>query len=198
MNPWLALALRISGGLAATWLFWWWGLNRLAVQYNPFTLAAWVAFTGLLWFPFIGLPAIRWLGDRAGSLFMPDERAIEVRPQYSIAEARVAQGRYAEAVAAFRADIEKFPVESYPHVRIAELLREKLNDPDAALAELHAALRKATGDDAFALVAGRLADWLVEINGDRAGAAEILREVETRLPGTKHARAAAEHRARLQ
>jgi len=194
----LAIGLRLGGGLAATWLFWWVGLRWVGIQYHPFTLAGWAAFTGLLWFPFIGWPVIRWLGERAGSLFLPDETAIEIRPQYSIAEARVAQGRYAEAIAAFRADIEKFPTETYPHIRIAELLREKLNDPHAALAELHAALRKATTPDAFTLVAGRLADWLVEIKGDRPAAAEILAQIETRFPGTKHAALARERRARLQ
>ncbi len=197
MNAWLAIAARILGGVVATVLFWWVGLRWLGIGYNAFTIVAWAALTGMLWFPFVGWPLINWLGETAGGLFMTSDKNFRVRPQYSIAEARVRQGRYADAVAAFREDIAKFPDETYPHIRIAELLREQLDDPDAALAELHAALHKATGEDAFALVAGRLADWLMELKNDRTAAIATLREIETRYPGTKHARLAQERIARL-
>ena len=199
MNRWLAIALRIGGGVVATVIFWWVGVRFLGVGLdNPFALVAWVAFTGMLWFPFVGLPAIAWLGEKAGSLYAPSDTAFEVRPQYSIAETRVNQGRYVEAIAAFRADSDKFPAETYPHIRIAELQLEKLHDADAALAELHAALRKARTEDGFVLVASRLAEWLVQLKQDRAGAVAVLQQIEARYPGTKHARSARERIARLQ
>ena len=71
----------------------------------------------------------------------------------SIAEARFQQGRYPEAITAFREDIAKFPEEVYPHTRIAEIQLEKLGDADAAIAEMYFALGKTQGAEAFALVA---------------------------------------------
>jgi hypothetical protein len=199
MNRWLAIALRIGGGVVATVIFWWWGIRFLGIGLkNPLLLVGWLVFTGVLGLLFFGLPVVAWLGEKAGNLYAPSDNAFAVRPQYSIAEARVAQGRYVEAVAAFRADSNKFPGETYPHIRIAELLLEKLHDADAALAELQAALLKAHSEDAFVLVASRLAEWLVQLKQDRAGAVAVLNQIEARYPGTKHARAARERLARLQ
>jgi len=68
VRPVILISVRILGALLTS-LFWWWLGRRWGMFENPFTLAAWVASLGILWFPFLGWPALQWLGrqDRAGA-----------------------------------------------------------------------------------------------------------------------------------
>lgn len=199
----LEYGLRILAGLGMTAAMWRLGGAYFGVSTHPsnpggaFTTVAWVAFISLGWFLILGWPLLQAFGERVGNLFWPSDRQFRIRPEYSIAEARFHQGRYAEALAAFRADIERFPGEVYPHLRIAEIQIDKLGEVDAALDEVRIALGKAQGAEAFALVADQLADLLVRHRQDRAGALALMREIQERFPDTKQAKAAAQRADRL-
>src|SRR5438876_10832316 len=113
---------------------------------------------GFLLFALFGPSTITKVANHFMGLYWPDDSKFRVVPEYSIAEARVKQGRYAEAIDEYRKVIEQFPDDVYAHVRVAELFVERFNDPKSAEIELLAAVEKAKVEDAFAFGAQRLAD----------------------------------------
>lgn len=146
----------------------------------------------------IWLPSIlSGAGNLVAGLFWPSDKNFRIRPEYAVAEARAAQGRWEESIAAFRADIGKFPDESFPHIRIAEILVDRFKDRQGAIAELLTALSKAKSEDSFCLIARRLIDQYLADPADHAKAHELLRDIQGRYPETKHAKASAEMARRL-
>lgn len=199
-----ALLLRLAVALGATGIWWWLGARYGGIITRPdqpadkFLLLVWFMGSGVIWWVTLGLPAIiRW-AESWGSLFWPSDASMEVRPQFSIAEAREKQGRYAEAIAEYRQAAQRFPDEVTPHLRIAALLLEKNGDPEGAIQALEAAVAIARTDDAFAILRHRLADLYVAHRADRAAAQRLLNEIQQRNPNSKHARAAADRLSRLQ
>src|SRR5689334_8483368 len=110
-------------------------------------LAGLLALLGIVIAIVFGRPLIGMLGDRFGQLFTGSDDSSRIVPEYSVAEARVNQGRYAEAVEQYRLVIAKFPKDTYAHIRIADLALKHLNDPTLAETELKAAFAKARGED---------------------------------------------------
>jgi hypothetical protein len=140
---------------------------------------------------------LAWVGDKFAGLFWPSDKNFRIRPEYSIAEARAAQGRWEEAIAAFRQDIVKFPEEAFPHTRIADILLNRLQDRAGAMAELQTALLKTKSDEAYYLIARRLIEMHLQEPDGRDRACAILREIQERFPTTRYAKAAAEMLASL-
>lgn len=91
----------------------------------------------------VGFFILRKAGNKAAQLYMPADENVRVVPECSIAEARVKEGKYPEAIAEYRQVIEKFPADVYAHVRIAGLATEHLHDLKLAETELLAAQAKA-------------------------------------------------------
>jgi len=149
-----------------------------------------VAF--LVGFLLFGVPVLRRIGDRASRLFWPDDKSFRILPEYSVAEARVKQGRYVEAITEYRKVIAQHPHDVYAHVQIAQLSLDKLNDPSVAETELQAAFTKATSEDATALAAHRLADLYQHTLHRPHQALGILHQLRERCPGGKIARLADE------
>ncbi len=175
---WLRVTLRFVVCAVVTLAL----LRWLGVQLPGFILI------GLAWAYILGIPAVRWFaGLLAGGLYAPADDQFRVRPEFSIAEGHAAVGRYREAVEQFRRDIERYPKEVTPHVRIAEIQFDRTGEIDAGIAELEAALGKATGEDAFVLVAHRLADAHLQHRHDKAAAVAYLDEILRRYPHSKHA-----------
>jgi hypothetical protein len=165
-------------------------------------LIGWLILAVLMGFATIvlwGWTFLSWVGDKVASMFWPSDKDFRIRPEYSIAEARAAQGRWEESIAAFRVDIEKFPEEAFPHTRIADILLERFQDRQGAMVELQAAMDKTKSDEAYYLIARRLVELHLR-DPDRDGreqACALLREVQQRFPETKQAKAAAEMLANL-
>ncbi|MDW8343997.1 MAG: tetratricopeptide repeat protein [Verrucomicrobiae bacterium] len=196
MSRWLSILIRCALAFAMSW--WLWRRGDLSnLHQSPLLLVSWVVLIGCVWFVLLGWHTVERFAERFSQLGLPTDDQLEVRPQYSIAEARAAQGRYHDAIAEFRRVIEQHPNEPFPHIRIAELLHDKLQNPDAAIAELQIALQKAQTDDAFAIIANRLADWLLQHRHDIMGAKSVLQAICTRYPSSRHARAARERLARI-
>ena len=192
---WLRLLLRSIPAAAVT--FYLVGRVTEGMQ-NPsyglaFIIAGTVAAIGAVWAIAIGFPLIARFGEKCGQLYVPSDSNFRVRPEFSIAEAHAKAGRYTEAIAQFRRDIEQFTDEPMPHIRIADLLVQEFHDVPAAMTELEAALLKTRSADAFVLVSNRLADlalWQYKDGGQKA--AEYIRAIEHRYPGSRHAKAATE------
>ena len=141
---------------------------------------------GIILFFIFGFPLIRRVGERAGGLYNPSNDSSRVMPEYSTAEARVKAGRYAEAVEKYRQVIAQHPEDVYAHIRIAELAVEKLNDVKLAELELMSAYAKATTEDATVMAAGRLADLYQNTLQNPTQAIAVMRQLQSRLPETKH------------
>ena len=136
------------------------------------------------------LDIVMGLSNRMTNVLMPQVDDVELRPEYSEAEARAREGKYEEAVVAFRKVWEKYPHDVTSHVRIAEIMSEHLQRPDDAVTELKAALAKTTKPETWAFVANRLADIQVEYRRDFAAAREVLQQVMLKFPNTSHATSA--------
>lgn len=181
----------------------WVGVRYLGVSLDARETAGalvglvWSMFIGFVWLMILGWPIIQSVAGKFGSFYMASDESFRVRPEYSIAEARVKQGLYKEAIEAFRADIAKFPEEATPHVRIAELQLERFDDAAAAIAELKVALPKCKNLDSFSLVTNRLADLYVHHAQNRSAAVDYLQEIARHYPDTKQARSSIEKIQRL-
>jgi hypothetical protein len=143
-------------------------------------------FFAAVLFLLFGIPFIQSMGEAASHLYEPGDENFRVVPEYSVAEARVKEGKYLEAVAEYRQVIEKFPADVYAHVRIAELAVEHLHDLKLAETELIAAQAKAAQEDAVVLAAHRLADlYQHQLNTPQRGL-DVLLSVQGRLTNANH------------
>jgi tetratricopeptide (TPR) repeat protein len=145
------------------------------------------AFYGLILFLLFGFPLLQRVGDTASRLFVPDDAHFRIMPEYSVAEARVKEGKYQEAVDEYRKVIAEYPDDVYPHVRIADLAVTHLKDTKLAELELLSAVAKAQGEDTTAIVAGRLADLYQFTLQQPRRALEVMEQLCAKLPGSKAA-----------
>ena len=122
----------------------------------------------------------------------------ELRPTYSIAQARQKQGHYLEAVAEIRKQLDRFPTDFEGHMLLAQIQAEDLKDmPGAELTiqRLCAQPGHAPRNIAFALYS--LADWHLQLGPDREAARRALEQVIALLPETEFALTAAHRIAHL-
>lgn len=160
-------------------------------------LIGYLGLIGFVWTLLLGLPFVDWIGEKAGSILYPSNAGFEVKPQYSIAEAREREGHYAEAIEVYRGYKTRYPGEVTPYFRIADLQSEKLGKPRAAIAELRDVLTKARGVEVCAHANFRLAELYMERLHDVGAALDCLREVQRRFPGTRQAADALTRAGRL-
>jgi hypothetical protein len=155
-------------------------------------------FYGFVLFALFGWPFIQHVAERFASLYTGRDDEILIMPEYSVAEARAGVGKYQEAIDEYRKVIAEHPGDIYPHLRIAEMAVNHLNDLKLAELELHSALGKAQGEDSTALAAGRLADFYQQTLQDPARALDVMKQLDGRIPGTKQAKLAEERIAILE
>jgi tetratricopeptide (TPR) repeat protein len=122
----------------------------------------------------------------------------EPRPAYSTAQSRQKQGRYLEAIAEIRQQLDKFPTDLEGHLLMAQIQAEDLKDmPSAELTiqRLCSQPGHAPANIAFALYS--LADWSLKIAHDREAAQRALEQVISLLPDSEFALTAAQRIAHL-
>lgn len=106
----------------------------------------------------------------------------------------VAQGKYAEAVEAFRLAAGKEEGNRVPWLEMAKLQREQLDDSLGATATLREALEDHTwNEDDAGFLLFRLAELYAEALDDEEAAAEVLGQLIEQFPNTRHS-ANARHR----
>ncbi len=133
-----------------------------------------------------------------GSLFDGGDTEVEPRPYYSVAEAKRKSGRYSEAVAEIRKQLEKFPADFEGQMMLAEIQAQHLNDLPGAELTIHRLC--AQGNHAPVNVAhalNTLADWQLKYALDREAARRELQSIVDLLPGTEHGLIAAQRLAHL-
>lgn len=78
--------------------------------------------------------ALELIGAVAGRLYFGSGRSTPYRHQHSMALALVAQGKYLAAIAEFERDIAEDRRTSAPYLHIARIHRDKLGQPEDAIA----------------------------------------------------------------
>jgi len=159
---------------------------------SPIALLGIVVVLCCVAFVIFGVPALRKLGGKAGGLFFPGDDGRPARPEYSLAEARLQEARYAEAVAEYRKIGVQYPHDVYVHVQIAAIAADHLNDLATAEVELLTACAKATAADTLVLAHNRFADLYQFKLQNPARAVQIMEELRAKLPGTTAAQRAEE------
>jgi tetratricopeptide (TPR) repeat protein len=164
------------------------------------------AFTGVSWAMIYGIAlAITWrhnLGALVArpfaSLYDGGDQQVEPRPAYSVAQSRQKQGRYLEAVAEIRKQLDRFPTDFEGHMMLAQIQAEDLKDVSGAeltIQRLCSQPGHAPKNIAFALYS--VADWYLKIGQDREGARRALELIPVLLPETEFALIAAQRIAHL-
>ncbi len=122
----------------------------------------------------------------------------EPRPAYSVAQSRQKAGKYLEAVAEVRKQLEAFPTDFEGHMLLAQIQAEDLKDLEAAELTIHRLCAQpghAPANIAFALYS--LADWHLQFGPDREAAQRALELVIQLLPDTEFGLTAAQRIAHL-
>jgi tetratricopeptide (TPR) repeat protein len=175
-----------------------WAESKMQAGGSPFEIVGGLGLYGLLLFVLFGIPIISHVANRFAGLYWPDDSDFRIVPEYSIAEARVKEGKYEEAIEEYRTVILQHPADVYPHLRIAELALDHLHDAKLAELELQSAVGKAAGGETAVLAAGRLADFYQQTQPDPKRALEVMKQLRRELEGTKHAKLVDERIATLE
>lgn len=213
----LLRVLEWTVGLAAIGWFGWWRLQRDEAGPWGFVIkcvaSAAVGYVfvryGIAYFRQGGLTAIVGLGAGMscalamaiiwrdeltgviGSVFggiYEDKTPLEAKPYYAQAEARRMAGDFPGAIAAVRAELEKFPHDFDGRMRLAALLAEHTEDLPGALAVIEETLQLPglkPSQTAYAL--NTAADWHLKFARDSESARLALERITTLLPGTQAA-----------
>lgn len=133
-----------------------------------------------------------------GNLFFPSE-AEEDRPLYSMAESRIKQGRYHEALSLIDRQMHRFPKDMQLHLMKAEVLADHLGDFPKAMDTLeHFLAQKTRSAKNKAFVLNRMADLILKHSGDINAATVAVRRIVELAPNTDVARAAVARLGRLE
>ncbi|MBE7501934.1 MAG: tetratricopeptide repeat protein [Verrucomicrobiales bacterium] len=138
------------------------------------------------------------VGKRIARLFDGGDTPPDPEPLLSVAEARRKQGRYAEAEAEVRRQLERFPGSFRAQMLLAEIQVADRRDLAAAtttITELVNEPGHAPKNIAFALT--WLAEWHLKLTADRDGARAILEQILVRLPDSPEAHLARQRIAHL-
>ncbi|MEY2427121.1 MAG: Outer rane lipoprotein [Verrucomicrobiota bacterium] len=149
--------------------------------------------------------AIIWRHDLAeivarpfGSLYDGGSQPPIPHPAYSTAQSRQKQGKYLEAIAEIRKQLDRFPTDVEGYLLLAQIQAEDLKDLPAAeltIQRFCAQPGHAPKNIAFALYS--LADWHLKIGQDLEGARRALEKIVEMFPESEFALGAAQRIAHL-
>ena len=132
------------------------------------------------------------------SLYDGGSKEIEPTPFYSAARAHRKFGRYREAIAEIRKQLEKFPTDFEGHMMLAEIQVENMNDLQGAEITVQRVIAQPNHTPrniAYAL--NTLADWHLKFAQDRELARQDLEKIIALLPDSEMSALAAQRIAHL-
>jgi len=151
-------------------------------------------FLAWLW----GVPLVDRLSTRFSNFFYWDETPPERRPMYSIAEAKIKQGRYEEAKQELEKILEEFPADYRASLMLAELHADRLQDWEKGLAVLQQWIDSGTGTpQQIAYTLNRMTDWALRYGKDPELARYYLQQIIQCFPDSPQAMAARQRLAHL-
>ena len=148
---------------------------------------------------------ITWRHDLAGlvanpiaSLYDGGTEPPDPHPAYSVALARQKQGRYLEAVAEIRKQLERFPTDVEGQLLLAQVQAEDLKDlPAAELTIQHFCEQPHHAPQNIVFALYSLADWHLKVGQDREAARCALEKIIALYPDSEFAPGAAHRIAHL-
>lgn len=188
-------SIKIIIALVILWMArrWLHGFDQAYSSRDPYAVInaflKYIAVFGIILAIFF-LDIVTGISGRMTGFLFPEVGDVELHPEYSIAEARVREGKYREAINEFRKVWNDYPNDVMAHVRIAELLCQYFQKYDEAVTELRAALNKKCKPEAWAFVANRLVDVQVEHLHDFVTARETLQQIILKFPSSRYCEAA--------
>jgi hypothetical protein len=145
-----------------------------------------------------GTQMCEFVANRLGSLYTGGNQEVEPAPFYSVAQGLRKRGKYLDAIAEVRYQLERFPTDFQGWMLLAEIQAEDLKDLSAAhetIEQLLSQEGRAPKNIAFAL--NREADWQLKFHQDADAAGAILRRIVDLLPDTEQAQLALQRLAHL-
>jgi tetratricopeptide (TPR) repeat protein len=119
-------------------------------------------------------------------------------PAYSVAQSNQKRGRYLEAVAEIRKQLDRFPTDVEGQLLLAQIQAEDLKDlPAAELTIQHFCEQPGHAPPNITFALYSLADWHLKIGQDREAARSDLEKIIELLPDTEFALGAAHRIAHL-
>lgn len=165
------------------------GIVYLAIKLPSMDVGSQFALT-VIGGTILGILAVKYLvpriGDAVGNFFYsPGEAAVS--DESSEAAAKLAQGDYQGAIAAYQAILDETPDDTHSINEIAKIRMQHLGDPLGALTYLQEQLegRDWVEDDA-AFLMFRIAELHQEPLHDYAAAEEVLQQVIAEFPHSRH------------
>jgi outer membrane protein assembly factor BamD (BamD/ComL family) len=147
----------------------------------------------VIWVPVIASGVSEWIG----SLFTGGSEPPPPEPHYSVAETRIKQGRYREAIYEIQNELEKFPTDVTGHMKLAEVQAKYLDDLPAAQTTLERFINQPGHPPAhIAYALNAIADWQLKLH-DVDAARATLERLAALLPNTEQANLAAQRLAHL-
>lgn len=168
--------------------------SRIAAFAAPLLVAACGVLLGVLWAPAIG----RLLAAPLTSLFDGGKAGTYRQPLYAIAEARRKRGRYAEAAAEVRKQLEEFPGDINGTLLLIDLCAKDLGQMEEAQAAMEEYLQNGPHPpkNLFRVLA-HMAEIYLATAGDREKAQQCLERVQAMCPRTEQEMLAAQRLAHI-
>ena len=174
---------------------------REAEQRGDFSalLAVIYALVGGMFLAIVWVPAIvDYVSRKIGSLYDGGDAEVDPKPFYSIFQSKRSQGKYHEALAEVRRQLDKFPTDFEGLMLLAALQAENLNDlPGADITVQRICNQPGHPPAHIAAALNQLADWHLAIGKDRYAAQQALERIIALLPDTEMSLKAAQRIARL-
>jgi len=159
-----------------------------------FIIVACAVILSIIWTPNIGALMAKPLT----SMFDGGDEEPEPRPIYSIARAQLLKGKYAEALAEVRKQLDKFPYDLEGTLLLAKLQAVHLNDlPGAAVTVERWCDQPVHPPLQIAAALNQLADWHLKLAQDREAARLALEKIQFLFPDTEMALQSAQRIAHL-
>jgi tetratricopeptide (TPR) repeat protein len=197
-----ALILRWVLTVAAFYYLWRlgnWMSGRIAAEDSSATLGVLGAAAGGMFLAVVWVPAIvDWFSRKIGSLYDGGQVEVDAKPFYSVFQAKRTKGKYFEALAEVRRQLDRFPTDFEGQMLLSELQAENLNDLPGAEITIHRLCQQpghAPLNISFAL--NKLADWHLSVTKDRDAARNALERIIQLLPDTEMSLQASQRIARL-
>jgi tetratricopeptide (TPR) repeat protein len=188
----LVLTVILVGALFgyAAWI----GFDNLAAVTIPFLCVGFGVVMSILWAPHWGA----MLAKPLTSMFDGGDEEPDPVPLYSTAIAKQKLGRYDEALAEVRKQLERFPTDFTGQMIMAETLADHMNDlPSAQTIVERICTQEGHPPARVAGALMQLADWQLKYWQDPDSARVSLEQIQARFPNTEFAHIAAQRVSHL-
>jgi outer membrane protein assembly factor BamD (BamD/ComL family) len=152
------------------------------------------AILAVLWTPNV----TAFLAKPFGDLIDGGSAELEPEPLYSIAVAHRKRGRFPEAIAEIRKQLDQFPNDVTGQMLLAEIQADDLNDlPAAQIAIERFVAQEGHSPKNIAFALNALADWQIKYAQDVEAARQTLQRVEQLFPESEEALLASQRIAHM-